>query len=121
MDIMVENARAVRAWHQAGRIFVQLAGGRVVSFPVSGNPRLQAGRPEQLNRIEISPYGLHWPDLNEDLSTQGILEGRYGQQGARRAAGGEVHVQAPVSPAVGRRMAGAARPARKRLSGVLVE
>jgi hypothetical protein len=126
MNIMAEHPRAVRAWHQTGRIFVELAGGRVVSFPVSGNPRLRAGRPEQLNRIEISPYGLHWPELDEDLSTQGILKGRYGQQSGRRAVAGQrlagqVPVQALVSPAVVRRSERSARPARKRLAGVLAE
>jgi hypothetical protein len=32
-----------------------------------------------LNHIEISPFGLHWPELNEDLSFRGLLEGDYGQ------------------------------------------
>jgi len=31
-------------------------------------------------RIEISPFGLHWPTLDEDLSFEGILAGRSGQQ-----------------------------------------
>jgi len=50
-----------------------------VKFPVAENPRLAGGTLEQLNRIEISPFGLHWPDLDEDLSFRGILRGRYGQ------------------------------------------
>jgi hypothetical protein len=29
--------------------------------------------------IEISPFGLHWPDLDEDLSFHGLLEGNRGQ------------------------------------------
>jgi hypothetical protein len=67
---------------------VELAGGQVVSFPVSANARLRGGTPDQLNRIEISPYGLHWPELDEDLSTEGILKGRYGQHGGRRRGAG---------------------------------
>jgi hypothetical protein len=43
--------------------------------------------PEQLNNIEISPFGLHWPDLDEDLSFRGILAGNYGQR--KRQANGD--------------------------------
>jgi hypothetical protein len=32
-----------------------------------------------LNHIEISPFGLHWPELDEDLSFRDLLEGDYGQ------------------------------------------
>jgi len=50
-----------------------------IRFPVSGNPRLSRGTAEQLSNIEVSPFGLHWPDLDEDLSFRGLLEGDYGQ------------------------------------------
>jgi hypothetical protein len=43
------------------------------------NPRLAAATPAQLNNIELSPFGLHWPDLDEDLSIRGIAQGDYGQ------------------------------------------
>ncbi len=40
--------------------------GLEVTFPVAGNPRLE-GKPEaELDHIELSPFGLHWPDLDED-------------------------------------------------------
>lgn len=80
MSTLTERPAAVRAWHQAGKVFVELADGRVVDFPVAANARLRGGTPDQLNRIEISPYGLHWPELDEDLSTAGILSGRYGRR-----------------------------------------
>jgi hypothetical protein len=50
-----------------------------IRFPVAGNARLRTGTPQQLNNIEISPFGLHWPDLDEDLSFRGLLDGDYGQ------------------------------------------
>ncbi len=50
-----------------------------MQFPVSENLRLAGGSPSQLNHIEISPFGLHWPDLDEDLSLAGIAHGNYGQ------------------------------------------
>ncbi len=57
--------------------------GLEVKFPVAENPRLAVGTLEQLNRIELSPFGLHWPDLDEDLSFRGILQGNYGQRRQR--------------------------------------
>lgn len=50
-----------------------------IKFPVENNPRLRLGTPEQLNNIEISPFGLHWPDLDEDLSFEGLAKGNFGQ------------------------------------------
>jgi hypothetical protein len=48
--------------------------------PADKNRRLHAATPEQLANIEIicNGTGLHWPDLDEDLSVLGILEGRLG-------------------------------------------
>ena len=43
-------------------------------------PRLESAAEEDVGRIEISPFGLHWPTLDEDLSFAGILNGRYGQR-----------------------------------------
>jgi len=43
-------------------------------------PRLESAAEEDMGRIEISPFGLHWPTLDKDLSFAGILEGRYGQR-----------------------------------------
>jgi hypothetical protein len=50
------------------------------ALPTKGNPRLESAAEEDVCRIEISPFGLHWPTLDEDLSFAGILEGRYGQR-----------------------------------------
>ena len=68
-----------------GRIRVTMASGLEFSFPVEGNPRL-AGKPDAvLANIELSPFGLHWPELDEDLSIRGILAGDYGQPRVRAA------------------------------------
>ena len=72
-------ARALKAWHDRGIIFVRLGSGHEVSFPIKGNPRLESAEEADLGRIEISPFGLHWPTFDEDLSFSGILDGRYGQ------------------------------------------
>lgn len=70
---------AVAAAHVNGEIVVRMESGAEIRFPVADNPRLARGTPRQLNRIEISPFGLHWPELDEDLSFRGLLEGNHGQ------------------------------------------
>jgi hypothetical protein len=54
---------------------VDLMDGRSVSAPLAWFPRLLAGTPEQRRnwRIAGAGYGLHWPDLDEDLSVAGLL------------------------------------------------
>ena len=67
------------ARYERGHVVIRMAGGVDIRFPVARNPRLARGTPAQLNHIEISPYGLHWPDLDEDLSFKGLACGDYGQ------------------------------------------
>src|SRR5438094_837478 len=72
-----------KAVYRKGRIYVSMGSGLDFSFPIEGNPRLE-GRPERaLSKIEVSPFGLHWPQLDEDLSIRGILGGDYGQRKRR--------------------------------------
>ncbi len=77
--ITIATPRPLKATHCAGSILLELADSRSLSFPVRGNARLERGTPEQLGNIRLSPYGLHWPDLDEDLSIEGILNGDWGQ------------------------------------------
>jgi hypothetical protein len=78
MSTLVDRAHSVV--YKDGYIVVAMQSGVEIRFPVAGNPRLAQGLPEQLNNIEISPFGLHWPDLDEDLSFRGILSGNFGQR-----------------------------------------
>ena len=77
MSTLVEIVQS--AAYRDGFIVVTLKSGVEIRFPIAKNPRLAEGTDEQLNNIEISPFGLHWPDLNEDLSFRGIMDGDYGQ------------------------------------------
>ena len=70
---------AVSAAHVDGEIIVHMASGAEIRFPAANNPRLARGTAAQLNRIEISPFGLHWPELDEDLSFRGLQDGDFGQ------------------------------------------
>jgi hypothetical protein len=72
--------RARIASYSDGHMIIQMESGLEIRFPIVDNPRLSQGTAAQLNHIELSPFGIHWPDLDEDLSFRGILEGNFGQQ-----------------------------------------
>ncbi len=99
MSILTDNARSVV--YRNGEIIVSMQSGAEVRFPVAGNPRLARGTPEQLQNIELSPFGLHWPDLDEDLSFRGLLAGDYGQK-ENAEPGGAANRSQPVGPAPNR-------------------
>ncbi len=77
MSVLIDSPRS--AVFRDGQIIIAMRSGREIRFPVAGNPRLARGTAQQLSRIELSPYGIHWPELDEDLSFQRLLCGDYGQ------------------------------------------
>jgi hypothetical protein len=58
-------------------ITFDLVDGRTVSVPLAWSWRLSEATPEQRARFEIigDGQGVHWPDVDEDLSAQGMLTG----------------------------------------------
>ncbi len=71
---------AVTTAHVNGQIILRMDSGAEIRFPVAANPRFARCTLQQLNHIEISPFGLQWPELDEDLSFRGLAEGNYGQK-----------------------------------------
>jgi hypothetical protein len=71
-DNRVKNVRLNR-----DSIIVDLMDGRTISAPLSWYPRLFNGSHEQRMKWKIcgSGYGIHWEELDEDLSTEGLLMG----------------------------------------------
>jgi len=61
----------------ADSLAVDLADGRTIIVPLAWFPRLLHATPEQRAnwRIAGGGFGIHWPDLDEDLSTAGLLAG----------------------------------------------
>jgi hypothetical protein len=57
---------------------VDLEDGRTVSVPIGWYPRLAHGTPTERKNVHIAGagYGLHWPDLDEDIGVEGILLGK---------------------------------------------
>lgn len=69
-----------KAWFENGMICLLLTDGKEVRFPVELNSKLKNATDKQRSNIEIicGGTGLHWPEIDEDLSVTGIMEGRYG-------------------------------------------
>ncbi len=76
---MDTSAEAVR--FEGASMVVDLVDGRTLSVPLAWFPRLMAATPEQLRQVRISRRGLHWEELDEDVSVAGLLAGRGDQTG----------------------------------------
>lgn len=74
-----QTARAVRAWVEGGKVWVELDDGREVGFPAAKYRRLRDADEGQLSKVRIEARGraLRWEELDEDLSIDGILAGRW--------------------------------------------
>lgn len=70
-----EDFVAQRVWFDETRVYVELNDGRVIGSPLSWFPRLQRATLEQRNRYELvaGGYGIHWEELDEDLTAGGFL------------------------------------------------
>ena len=56
---------------------VDMVDGRTITVPLAWYPRLLHASDEQRRNWQIcgGGYGIHWPDIDEDLSTEGLLRG----------------------------------------------
>lgn len=68
-------------------MWVSLADGRTIGVPLAWYPRLLNGSTEARLDFFLSPSGIHWEALDEDISVQGMLAGQMeGSAEPRRAA-----------------------------------
>ena len=58
-------------------LVAQLTDGRTISVPLAWSWRLAKATPEQRSRFELigAGEGVHWPDIDEDISVRGMLQG----------------------------------------------
>lgn len=68
------SAKAVR--FDDSSMWVELSDGRMLGVPLVWFPRLLHATPEQRQKCELSMGGLHWDELDEDISVAGLLAGR---------------------------------------------
>ncbi len=71
---MTISATAVR--FDEHMMWVDLSDGRTLGVPLAWFPRLLRATADARARVEISRIGLHWEDLDEDISVAGLLAGR---------------------------------------------
>jgi len=82
---MNTSAKSVR--FDENNLWVELSDGRTLGVPLAWFPRLLHATPEQREDYEISPGGLHWDSLDEDISIAGLLAGHGDQtRPSQRAA-----------------------------------
>jgi hypothetical protein len=81
------DPRAIAVTLDDDELTVELADGRRLSVPLSWYPRLLHATPAQRKnwRITGEGRGIHWPDLDEDLSVEGLLRGAAAPGASKRA------------------------------------
>ncbi|MBI5561828.1 MAG: DUF2442 domain-containing protein [Deltaproteobacteria bacterium] len=90
---------------------VSLDSGEAVQVPIARYPTLERATRKQRENYEISPsgYGVHWPDLDEDLSFSGFIKRPRALKGGRHLCGNEnvsgKRALAIVTPGAARREA----------------
>ena len=77
MSTLVAEAHATRVHFDTDNMWVDLSDGRQLGVPLAYFPRLLQATPVQRRHVIISGggLGLHWEDLDEDISVTGLLSG----------------------------------------------
>jgi hypothetical protein len=70
------NISPKNVWFDKDAMWVELNDARVIGVPLVWFPRLLQADEAILAQYELSPGGIHWEALNEDISVAGLLEGR---------------------------------------------
>lgn len=67
-------------------ISVDLMDGRTITVPLVWYPKLSNATPEARSKWQVcgGGYGIHWEEIDEDLSTEGMLRGAPAPQAATR-------------------------------------
>lgn len=76
----VENEPcAIRAWAEGRMIYLELTDGRIVGFPADRFKILKAATEEELKKVtvEVNGYALRWEEIDEDLTVEGVVLGRF--------------------------------------------
>jgi len=73
------EVKALRVWVESRKVWIELDDGRTVGFPAAKFRRLRDADEELLSKVRIEARGtaLRWEELDEDLSVDGILAGRW--------------------------------------------
>ena len=83
--VEVKAPEAERVAVTADTLTAELSDGRTISVPLGWYPRLTHATPRERDNWELigRGEGIHWPDLDEDISVEGLLAGRPSAEGAQ--------------------------------------
>lgn len=72
-------ALAIRVWVEGRMVFVELTDGRQIGFPADRFKRLNRASDDALQQVQLrlNGYALRWENLDEDLTVQGMIAGRF--------------------------------------------
>ncbi len=78
LSAAVTLSRVVNISVTEDTLSVDLEDGRTIAVPITWYPRLAYGTPQERANFQISSagYGIHWPDLDEDIGVEGLLRGK---------------------------------------------
>jgi hypothetical protein len=99
LQIEIEDAHPVEATCDATHLSVALRDGRALQAPLWWYPRLQKASPRERSHVELMPMGIHWPDIDEDISIASILRGEKapGARAPRQTKRHPVGIQQPTA------------------------
>ncbi|MDH5720343.1 MAG: DUF2442 domain-containing protein [Spirochaetia bacterium] len=77
MSTLISEPKATKVTFSKYNFTIHLEDGRELSVPFSYFPRLERATPSQLEKYELSGggIGIHWDELDEDISVAGLLQG----------------------------------------------
>lgn len=64
-----------KVWFDEDNLWVMLSDGRTIGAPLAWFPRLLHATPKTREVFELSVHGIHWDELDEDISVEGLLKG----------------------------------------------
>lgn len=76
----IENDNiGIKVWIEKRKVYIELTDGRIIGFPADRFKILKKATNEELKKVKIELNGsaLRWEKLDEDLTVNGILEGRF--------------------------------------------
>ena len=76
MNTIVRDITIVNVWFDSQRIYIETSVGDIKSDLLEKYPRLFNASEEERNGFEISPLGIHWEAIDEDLSLDGFYHAR---------------------------------------------
>ena len=69
----MEQYRVIRVWVDDANVWAETTNGWKAGYAFSRWPRLAHASSQQRNSFVLSRYGIHWPEIDEDLSFEGLF------------------------------------------------